>query len=115
MKSYILDLKEKLSKALIGKKEVDKKYRSLKEKLTEKAEKSIMFEEQNKLLKGKLEGFERLTDRLQFELQKSIEDHEEEVNKMKSMTSNIIAKKTEEVKVANAYVRAQLDYELDKF
>lgn len=34
---------------------------------------------------------------------------------MKSMTSNIIAKKTEEVKVANAYVRAQLDYELDKF
>lgn len=66
MKSYILDLKEKLSKALIGKKEVDKKYRSLKEKLTEKAEKSIMFEEQNKLLKGKLEGFERLTDRLQF-------------------------------------------------
>lgn len=41
--------------------------------------------------------------------------HDEEVNKMKSVTSNIINKKTEEVKVANAYVRAQLDLELDKF
>ena len=33
---------------------------------------------------------------------------------MKSVTNNIITKKTEEVKVANAYVRAQLDLELDK-
>ena len=47
----------------------------MKEKLTEKAEKSITFEEQNKLLKGKLESFERLTERLQYELLKCMEDH----------------------------------------
>lgn len=75
MKTYILDLKEKLSKALQGKRDYEKKYRSLKDKLTEKAEKSITFEEQNKLLKGKLESFERLTERLQYELQKCMEDH----------------------------------------
>jgi hypothetical protein len=34
---------------------------------------------------------------------------------MKNVTNSIINKKTEEVKVANAYVRAQLDLELDKF
>ena len=34
---------------------------------------------------------------------------------MKAVTNNIITKKTDEVKVANAYVRAQLDLELDKF
>ena len=34
---------------------------------------------------------------------------------MKTVTSNIIVKKTEEVRVANAFVRAQLDLELDKF
>ena len=44
MKSYIIDLKEKLSKAVISKKEYEKKYRYLKEKLTDKAEKSINFE-----------------------------------------------------------------------
>lgn len=109
MKTYIIDLKEKLAKAVVSRREYEKKYRSLKEKLTDKAEKSISFEEQNKLLKGKIEGYERLTDRLQYELQKSIEVHEEEVSKMKTVTNNIIAKKTEEVKVANAYVRAQLD------
>ena len=61
MKTYIIDLKDKLAKAIVGRKEFEKKYRSLKEKLTEKAEKSISFEEQNKLLKGKIEGYERLT------------------------------------------------------
>lgn len=61
MKTYIIDLKEKLAKAIVGRKEFEKKYRSLKEKLTDKAEKSISFEEQNKLLKGKIEGYERLT------------------------------------------------------
>lgn len=99
-----------MSKALLSKKEIDKKYRSLKEKLTEKAEKSIAFEEQNKLLKGKLEGYERLSERLQFELQKNIEDHEDELNKMNAMTQSAIAKKNDEVKVANAHVRAQLDF-----
>ena len=115
MKSYIVDLKEKLSKAVASKKQYEKKYRSLKEKLTDKAEKSINYEDQNKLLKGKIEGFQRLTQRLQFQLQKSIQAHEEEMSKMKTVTSNIIVKKTEEVKVANAFVRAQLDLELDKF
>ena len=37
MKSYIIELKEKLSKAMLEKKEVERKYRSLKEKLTDKA------------------------------------------------------------------------------
>ena len=75
MKAYIIDLKEKLSRAVVGRKEYEKKYRSLKEKLTDKAEKSMSYEEQNKLLKGKVEGYERLTERLQYELQKSIEVH----------------------------------------
>lgn len=115
MKNYIFDLKEKLSKAVQGKREYEKKYRSIKEKLTEKAEKSITFEEQNKLLKGKLESFERLTERLQYELQKCMEDHEEEVEKVRAMTNSLVAQKNEEVKVANAYVRAQLDLQSDKF
>ena len=34
---------------------------------------------------------------------------------MKNVTNNIINKKTQEVKIANAYVRAQLDLEMDKF
>lgn len=73
------------------------------------------MEEQNKLLKGKLEGFERLTERLQYELQMSMEVHQEELNQMKTVTTNLINKKSEETKTANAFVRAQLDLEMDKF
>ena len=62
-----------------------------------------------------MEGFERLSERLQFELQRNIEDHEEEINKMKQMTNGILNKKAEETKAANAFLRAQLDLELDKF
>lgn len=61
MKAYVVELKDKLTKALIDKKEYEKKYRSLKEKIGEKAEKALGLEEQNKLLRGKLEGFERLS------------------------------------------------------
>jgi hypothetical protein len=38
-----------------------------------------------------------------------MQDHEEEINKMKQMTNNILNKKGEETKVANAFIRAQLD------
>ena len=41
MKPYVVDLKHKLTKALIDKKEYEKKYRSLKEKIGEKAEKAL--------------------------------------------------------------------------
>jgi hypothetical protein len=58
-------------------------------------EKAMGLEEQNKLLKGKLEGFERLTERLQYELQMSMEVHQEELNQMKSVTTNLINKKSE--------------------
>ncbi len=37
------------------------------------------------------------------------------MNKMKTITNNFITRKSEETKVAHAYVRAQLDMELDKF
>ena len=67
------------------------------------------------MLRGKLEGYERLAERLQFELQRSMETHEEEMGKMKNITNNILTKKTEETKVANAFIKAQLDLELDKF
>jgi hypothetical protein len=43
MRSYILDLKEKLGKAVGGRKEYERKYRSLKEKLTDKAERGLGF------------------------------------------------------------------------
>jgi ElaB/YqjD/DUF883 family membrane-anchored ribosome-binding protein len=48
-------------------------------------------------------------------MQRNIESHEEEMNKMKSITNNILNKKGEESKATNAFVRAQLDMELDKF
>lgn len=54
-----------------------------------------MMEEQNKLLKGKLEGFERLTERLQYELQRGMEAHDDEVSKLKVITHNILNKKSE--------------------
>ena len=44
MKNYIIDLKDKLSKASLEKREAEKKYRSLKEKLGERAEKAIGLE-----------------------------------------------------------------------
>lgn len=37
MKNYIIELKEKLSKATVAKKEYERKYRSLKEKFHDKA------------------------------------------------------------------------------
>lgn len=39
------------------KKEIEKKYYSIKEKIGEWTEKILSFEEQDKLLRGKLEGF----------------------------------------------------------
>jgi chromosome segregation ATPase len=109
MKGYLVELKEKLGRALQERKDYEKKYRSLKEKVGEKAEKAMALEEQNKLLRGKLEGFERLAERLQFELQRNIEQHDEEVAQMKQMTSSVLAKKADETKAANAFMRAQLD------
>ena len=44
MKGYVVELKEKLSKTLIQKKQFEKKYRSLKEKISEKADKAIGLE-----------------------------------------------------------------------
>ena len=41
MKAYVVELKDKLTKALVDKKEYEKKYRSLKEKIGEKAEKAL--------------------------------------------------------------------------
>jgi chromosome segregation ATPase len=109
MKGYLVELKEKLGRALQERKDYEKKYRSLKEKVGEKAEKAMALEEQNKLLRGKLESFERLAERLQFELQRNIEQHDEEVAQMKQMTSSVLAKKADETKAANAFMRAQLD------
>jgi len=57
MKSYIMELKEKLSINMKEKKEIEKKYYSIKEKIGEWTEKILSFEEQDKLLRGKLEGF----------------------------------------------------------
>lgn len=41
MKGYLVELKEKLSRALQERKDYEKKYRSLKEKVGEKAEKAL--------------------------------------------------------------------------
>ena len=61
MKGYVVELKQKLSKAVLEKREYEKKYRLSKDKLLERADKTADLEEQNQLLKGKLEGYERLT------------------------------------------------------
>lgn len=44
MKGYLVELKEKLSRALQERKDYEKKYRSLKEKVGEKAEKALSLE-----------------------------------------------------------------------
>jgi hypothetical protein len=44
-----------------------------------------------------------------------LDGHEEEMSKMKAITNNILTKKSEESKVANAFIRAQLELEMDKF
>ena len=68
LKSFILDLQDKIYKINSGKKELSRKYKSIKGKFVKNAEQLTVYEEQNKLLKGKVEGYERLTEKLQYEL-----------------------------------------------
>jgi len=46
-------------------------------KFSKKAEEFIILEEGHKLLKGKLEGYERLTEKLNYELERSMQAHED--------------------------------------
>lgn len=66
LKSFVIDLQDKLYKLNSEKKAISKKYKSLKSKFVKNADDLLFHEEQNRLLKGKVEGFERLTEKLQF-------------------------------------------------
>ena len=66
LKSFVIDLQDKIYKIGSEKKTLSKKYKSMKSKFVKNAEDLLLHEEQNKLLKGKVEGFERLTDKLQY-------------------------------------------------
>jgi hypothetical protein len=76
LKAFIVDLQDKIYKITVQKKELTKKYKSVKNKFVKNAQELIVYEEQNKVMKGKLEGYERLTEKLQFELEKSLSNHE---------------------------------------
>ena len=55
------------------------------------SEQLAVLEERNKLLRGKVEGFERLTDKLQFELEKNISSNEEEITRMTITSNNMLS------------------------
>lgn len=60
------------------------------------------------MLRSKLEGFERLTERLHLELERSLHVSEEEMAKMKTATDAILAKQNEDTKTASAQLQAHL-------
>lgn len=114
MKSFITDLQMKLQTVIQQKQAFEKKYKTIKLKFCKKAEENIILEESNKLLKGKLEGFEKLTEKLNYELERSMQAHENEIVKMVAITNNLVGKKVEESKTASAFIKSQFDIEIDK-
>ena len=76
LKAYIIELREKLDKVHGQKKEYSRKYKSVSSKFTRMVDESGRFEEENKILRGKVEGFEKLTEKLQSELERSLIMHE---------------------------------------
>jgi hypothetical protein len=95
LKSFIFDLQDKIYRINNEKKDASKKYRSIKNKFVKNAEQLGVLEDQNKLLKGKVEGYERLTEKLQYELEKSLSTNEEEITKITITSNNLITKKSE--------------------
>lgn len=114
LKSFILDLQDKIYKINSEKKEVSRKYKSIKGKFVKNAEQLTIYEDQNKLLKGKVEGYERLTEKLQYELEKSLHINEEEITKITLTSNNLITKKSEEYKATIALLNSQLEMQNDK-
>ena len=114
LKSFIVDLQEKIYKQSIEKKEATKKYKSIKSRFVKTAEQLKFYEEQNKMMKGKLEGYERLSEKLHFELEKSLASNEEEITRMTITSNNILAMKSEEYKAAISVLNSQLEVTQDK-
>lgn len=54
LKSFVIDLQDKLYKLNSQKKMISKKYKSMKGKFVKNAEDLLFYEEQNRLLKGKV-------------------------------------------------------------
>lgn len=54
MKGFIVDLQDKILRVTEQKKELSKKYKSMKVKFVKNAEQLVYYEDQNKLMKGKL-------------------------------------------------------------
>ena len=54
LKSFVIDLQDKLYKLNSQKKMISKKYKSMKSKFVKNAEDLLFYEEQNRLLKGKV-------------------------------------------------------------
>ena len=57
LKAYIVELREKLDRVNDERREYTKKYKSLSGRFTKLVEESSHFEEENKVLRGKVEGF----------------------------------------------------------
>ena len=79
-----------------------------------KAEEYFVLEDSNKLMKGKLEGYERIAEKLNFELDRSVMAHEDEIVKMVAITNNLVDKKVEDSKKSMAFVKTQFDMEIEK-
>lgn len=80
----------------------------MKVKFVKNAQELAHFEEQNKLMRGKLEGYERLTEKLQFELERSLASNEEELARITITSNNLISKKVEEYKGTINLLNSQL-------
>jgi hypothetical protein len=53
-----------------------------------------------------------LTEKLNYELEKSMQAHEDEIVKMVAITNNLVSKKVEESKTTSAFIKSQFDSEL---
>ena len=74
-----------------------------------------MLEEQQKLLIKKAEGFGRLAERLQSELERSLTANQEELAAIKASTHTFLAQQVEQAEAAGNYAQAQLERQAERF
>jgi chromosome segregation ATPase len=83
--------------------------------LADKTEKILLLEEQQKMLQAKLEGFERLSERLQEELERSLNANEEELITIKAKTNTLLARQAEEAQSVIVSTKGQLGAQVERF
>ena len=65
-------------------------------------------------MKGKMQGYERLSEKLHFQLEKSLAQSEEEITRMTITSNNILTLKSEEYKATINVLNSQLQMTQDK-